>query len=406
MTPDDLTLTIVIPALNEEASIGETIERTLRAADVIRQRTAIDTVNVVVVSDGSTDRTAEIARGYAGIELVVFPENRGYGAAIKAGWEHAPAGLLAFLDADGTCDPLFFVPMCGGIIDQGYDVVLGMRMGADSRMPAIRRLGNLLFALLLGYLSKKTVRDSASGMRVLRRRALDHLLPLPDGLHFTPAMSARALMDDEVTILELGMPYAERQGRSKLHVLRDGLRFLEVILSAAAYIRVSRITLPIMAALGAACALLALGPTAFYLRQHRLEEWMFYRLALVGMLGTMLVITFCATVVSEHICALTLLRYEHFSAHTRGLWRYQTLKRVVAIAGLLAGGAALLNGPGVVELLRTGHVTLHWSRVMAGAFVGINFTLTLAMLCTLKIVRALNQRQPFVKAGRNRPEPA
>jgi len=65
------------------------------------------------------------------------------------------------------------------------DVVLGCRLNPDSKMPPIRRVGNLIFATILSVLSSNRVRDTASGMRVIRRSSLDSLYPLPDGLHFT-----------------------------------------------------------------------------------------------------------------------------------------------------------------------------------------------------------------------------
>jgi hypothetical protein len=127
-------------------------------------------------------------------------------------------------------------------------------------MPHLRRLGNSLFAVLLRALSSKQVRDTASGMRVVRREALPQLYPLPDGLHFTPAMSARALLSKEVPIIEIDMPYRERQGESKLEVSRDGLRFLQVILKTAVLYRPSRV-MAIAAApfVAAGCALLEAG---------------------------------------------------------------------------------------------------------------------------------------------------
>ena len=390
------SLTIVVPALNEEAAIGSTIKRTLAARQLILAQTSVQQVRVVVVSDGSTDRTVEIARRYEDIELVVFPKNRGYGAAIKEGWSRAPSDLLAFLDADGTCDPTFFVPMCRLALEQHHDVVLGGRMAPGSRMPLVRRAGNVLFALLLGYLSRKVVYDTASGMRVVRRVALPKLLPLPDGLHFTPAMSARALMEDDLSLAEVDIPYAERVGRSKLRIFRDGFRFLAVILSAASYVRVSRITLPLVAVLVTVSTALMLPLVLFYTEHRRLEDWMIYRFLFSGMLGTMAVIVLCATIVSEHVCALTLRRYHRFGVRARGLWRYETLKTLVGIATILGAAGVALNWAGVVELLAVGHLSLHWSRVLLGAFLGINFTLASAMLCTLKIIRALHQRQPFV----------
>lgn len=139
-------LVIVIPALNEEAAIADTIEHCLAARQEVIEQTAVTEVELVVVSDGSTDRTAEIARGYDQVSVIVFEQNRGYGAAIKAGWEQGDGDLLGFLDADWTCDPRYFVPMCDLALEERADIVLGSRMGPNSRMPAIHRLGNRLFA--------------------------------------------------------------------------------------------------------------------------------------------------------------------------------------------------------------------------------------------------------------------
>ena len=222
-----MKLLIAIPALNEEASIESIIQRSLDARAHIERHSPVTEVEITVVSDGSTDRTAEIAGHYRGrINLIVFPQNRGYGAAIKEAWRSSDAELLGFLDADGTCDPKFFAPLCQRLLSDDADVVLGCRLNQQSRMPLIRRLGNFLFAALLTTFSSSRVRDTASGMRVVRRSALPRLFPLPDGLHFTPAMSARAMLSDSVKIVEIDMPYRERAGESKLRVARDGVRFL------------------------------------------------------------------------------------------------------------------------------------------------------------------------------------
>jgi glycosyltransferase involved in cell wall biosynthesis len=390
-------LTVVVPALNEEAAIGSTLARCLTAQEEIPRDGLVGAVRFVVVSDGSTDRTAEIARSFSGVEVVEFPENRGYGAAIKSGWESAPADLLGFMDADGTCDPRFFARLCRAVVADGNDLALGGRMGAQSRMPAIRRLGNTLFALLLGHLSRQKVRDTASGMRVLRKEALPRLLPLPDGLHFTPAMSARALVDGELRVAELEMPYEERIGRSKLAVVGDGLRFLGVILSAVAYIRVSRLTWPLVALLGLAAAVLVAEPALFYLANGRLLEWMFYRIALSLTGSTVALVILCTTIVSEHVSALTHLRYERFSPGTRGLWRYENLRALGWLGLALGLAAAALNVEGLRQLMTTGHVTLHWSRVMLGAFFGIDVAVLLCAVALLNLVRALHARQPYLR---------
>ncbi|HUQ71464.1 MAG TPA: glycosyltransferase family 2 protein [Planctomycetaceae bacterium] len=177
------TLTIVIPALNEEAAIGRTIQRCLDAEEAIRLRGHVGAVEIIVVSDGSTDRTPQIAAEFRDrhpqVQLIVFEQNRGYGAAIKTGFATGTGELVSFLDADGTCDPQFFGELCAAIQSERADIALGDRMGPTSRMPRIRRLGNRLFALLLGFLSGEAVTDTASGMRVLWRRGLDDIYPLP-----------------------------------------------------------------------------------------------------------------------------------------------------------------------------------------------------------------------------------
>src|SRR5262249_16536065 len=198
-------------------------ERSLAARDYITNHSSVTDVEVTVVSDGSTDRTVERASKYKdSIRLIVFEKNRGYGAAIKDAWLNTDADLLGFLDADGTCDPKFFAPLCAQLLTGGKDVVLGCRLNEQSRMPLVRRLGNSLVGLLLSMFSHWRVRDTASGMRVVRRSSLNHLFPLPDGLHFTPAMSARAILSGAVEIAEVDMPYHERVGESKLRAIKDG----------------------------------------------------------------------------------------------------------------------------------------------------------------------------------------
>jgi hypothetical protein len=108
----------------------------------------------------------------------------------------------------------------------GADLVIGSRMaGAESQMPATRRLGNFIFATLLSVLGWQRVTDSASGMRVFRKETLARISPLPDGLNLTPVMSTRAVHEG-VKMVEVPIPYSERVGRSKLSVVRDGRIFL------------------------------------------------------------------------------------------------------------------------------------------------------------------------------------
>ncbi|HEY75928.1 MAG TPA: glycosyltransferase family 2 protein [Thermoflexia bacterium] len=225
-------LSVVIPAYNEEGGIAQIIERVLS----IRPRLAeagVDDLELIVVDDGSRDRTAEIAARYPGVRLIRHKVNQGYGAALKTGFSHARGNLLGFLDADGTYPPEHFPELCKVALKEGADLVIGSRMaGEESEMPVVRRIGNLIFANLVSLLGNHRVSDSASGMRVIRREALPRLYPLPDGLNFTPVMSTRALHED-VRWREVPIPYKERVGRSKLSVVRDGMRFFSTIVWTA-----------------------------------------------------------------------------------------------------------------------------------------------------------------------------
>jgi hypothetical protein len=118
-------------------------------------------------------------------------------------------------------------------MQSGADIVIGSRMaGADSEMPLTRRVGNIIFARLVNIISVSDITDSASGMRIFRKSILEKLYPLPDGLNLTPVMSTRAL-HEKMRMVEVPIPYSERVGRSKLSVVRDGMRFGQSIVWTA-----------------------------------------------------------------------------------------------------------------------------------------------------------------------------
>jgi glycosyltransferase involved in cell wall biosynthesis len=222
------TLSVVIPAYNEERGIAEIVNRVLDVREKL-EKSGFELLELLVVDDGSRDRTAQITQEISQkdpcVRLVRHIKNRGYGGALKTGFSKAQGDLIGFLDADGTYPPEYFPELCE-MAEQGHDIVVGSRMsGADSKMPITRRIGNLFFAGLLSLLSKQKITDSASGMRIFRRSLLEQLYPLPDGLNLTPVMSARALHEG-IDMVEYPIPYSERIGRSKLSVVRDGSIFL------------------------------------------------------------------------------------------------------------------------------------------------------------------------------------
>lgn len=223
------TLTVVIPAYNEENGIATIVHRVLAVRDSLRSAN-VEGLELLVVNDGSRDRTAEIAQEIARhdpcLRVISHPKNRGYGAALKTGFAMASGELVGFLDADGTYPPEYFPQLCKAAME-GADIVIGSRMmGTDSKMPLTRRVGNIFFASLLSVLGAQRVTDSASGMRVFKREVLARIFPLPDGLNLTPVMSTRALHEN-LKVVETPIPYSERLGRSKLSVVHDGRIFLE-----------------------------------------------------------------------------------------------------------------------------------------------------------------------------------
>ncbi len=220
------TLSVVIPAYNEEDGIEEIAQRVLSVREALT-KVGVNELELLVVNDGSRDRTAEIASKINGVTLVNHPKNKGYGAALKTGFGKARGELIAFLDADGTYPPEYFPQLCQEVLKNGSQLVVGSRRsGAESHMPPMRRLGNFIWSNLVTLLGGQRVIDPASGMRVFRREILEQIYPLPDGLNLTPVMSTRAVHEG-VSYKELPIPYSERLGRSKLSVVRDGSIFLQ-----------------------------------------------------------------------------------------------------------------------------------------------------------------------------------
>ncbi len=231
-------LSIVIPAYNEEDGI-EVIARRVLAVRADLEKVGVDLAELLVVDDGSKDKTAEIARAIPGVTLIQHQKNRGYGGALKTGFNAAKGELIGFLDADGTYPPEYFPQLCARALG-GTDLVIGSRMaGEKSQMPPMRRIGNFFFANLLTLISNTRVTDSASGMRVFKKDALARMYPLPDGLNLTPVQSTRAIHEG-LKVEEVAIPYSERVGRSKLSVVRDGYVFLQsIVWTALAYNPVS-----------------------------------------------------------------------------------------------------------------------------------------------------------------------
>jgi glycosyltransferase involved in cell wall biosynthesis len=220
-------LRIVIPAYNEEAGIKDVIDRILKNCPE---------AELIVVNDCSTDKTAQIARD-CGARVIDNTSNLNYAGALKVGFSHqtTPERIIkyiAFLDADGTYPPEKIPELYNLCKTGNYDIVVGSRLsGHNVGMPAMRKIGNKIFATLISLYTGKKITDSGSGLRVFKASLVPLFQDLPDGLNFTPAMSVNALFAG-VAYAEIPIDYARRVGNSKLSSVKDGYRFLKVIMDA------------------------------------------------------------------------------------------------------------------------------------------------------------------------------
>ena len=354
------SLSVVLPALNEEHGIDAILERVLGQRDELA-RAGIRTLEVIVVDDGSQDHTADRIRAHADVRLIQHETNRGYGAALKTGFNAATGELLAFLDADGTYPPESFPALCRALTEHDADLIIGSRMlSGESEMPLVRRVGNTIFAGLLSVVGSRRISDSASGMRVFRRELLSTLYPLPDGLDFTPAMSTRAVYEG-LNMVEVPIPYKERIGRSKLNPLKDGVRFLRSILWTALLYDPQRFFGTLGFVMLALAVVLGLGPTIYYLQNRALQEDMIYRLFAVLILSVAGVNVLAFGVTCRAILALLPARRPAPMA-LPAPWRGSLA--LVGLAMLLAGIGLML--PAAYEWLATRQITYHWSYFAAG----------------------------------------
>jgi glycosyltransferase involved in cell wall biosynthesis len=220
--------TVVIPAFNEEAAIGEVVAR-------VRARGAW--AEVMVVDDGSTDETAARAEA-AGARVVRHPYNKGNGAAIKTGIREARGEVVLFMDADGQHDAEDMARLVAGV--GVHDMVIGARAARDQERT--RALGNAVFQALASWLTGRHIPDLTSGFRAARRERLVEILHLlPNGFSY-PTTSCLAFMKAFVPI-----SLHPRIGRSKIRVVHDGVRFVLIILKIVTLYSPLKVFFPIAA---------------------------------------------------------------------------------------------------------------------------------------------------------------
>lgn len=224
--------TIVIPAFNEAKSID---------AIVAGLRGAARWLEILVIDDGSTDGTADRA-AQAGATVVRHPYNKGNGAAVKTGIRRAAGSYILIIDADGQHSPSDAARLVGRL--DTYDLVVGAR-AAHSQAGAVRRIGNAMLNATAGFLAGRPIPDLTSGFRAARR---DYLLEfihlLPNGFS-TPTTTTLAFIRAGYSVWFEPVEAGQRQGKSKIRLSSDGVRFVLILLKVITIFSPMRIFLPI-----------------------------------------------------------------------------------------------------------------------------------------------------------------
>ena len=226
--------TVVIPAFNEAAVIGQVIAGLTSAAHWHE---------IIVVDDGSIDGTSARARE-AGATVITHPYNKGNGAAVKTGIRHATGDWVLITDGDGqhaASDGLRLVARLGD-----YDLVIGARSSA-SQATAGRRAGNRILNWLASYLTGRAIPDLTSGLRAARRAyLLEFIHLLPNGFS-TPTTTTLTFLKAGYSVAFEPAEAAARQGESKIRVARDGAKFFLILLRVITLFSPLRIFVPFAA---------------------------------------------------------------------------------------------------------------------------------------------------------------
>jgi hypothetical protein len=217
-------VSVVIPCLNEAASIERCVTRAREALEGQGWNG-----EVIVADNGSEDGSAELAK--AAGALVVFEPRRGYGSAYLAGFAAATGAYIVMADADLTYD-FGDIPRFVEELDGGADLVMGDRMKGiqPGAMPWLHRyVGNPVLTGILNLFFRTGVRDAHCGMRAVRREVLPRLDLRTTGMEFASEMVIRA-GKARLEIAEIPIHYHPREGDSKLSSFRDGWRHLRFLL--------------------------------------------------------------------------------------------------------------------------------------------------------------------------------
>lgn len=231
--PKPASISIVIPAKNEALVIGRVLES-------IKEN--VPYAEVIIVDDGSTDRTRDICLG-AGVKVISNPYSKGNGAAIKSGARVASGEVIVFMDADGQHDAAT-IPSLLEMLADGYDMVVGAR-NRSSQSSFGRALANGIYNRLSSWMVGHPILDLTSGFRAVNRVLfLRYSYLLPNGFSY-PTTITMAFFRAGLNVGYRPVNVHARTGKSHIKILRDGFRFLLIIIKVGSLYSPLKLFVPI-----------------------------------------------------------------------------------------------------------------------------------------------------------------
>jgi glycosyltransferase involved in cell wall biosynthesis len=236
-----MSYSVIIPAYNEEKAICSILNELNKSLSDFGKP-----YEIIVVNDCSTDSTRnEIINSGIPVVLIDHPSNKGYGAALKTGIEKSKYDIIVITDADGTY-PNHKIPEIVSIaLSESHDMVVGARTGSNVKIPLIRKPAKWAINKLANYLSNVRIPDLNSGLRVMKKSALERYIKiLPDGFSFTTTITI-AMLANGFSVKYIPIDYFKREGKSKIRPIRDTLNFIQLIFRTSLYFNPLRVFIPL-----------------------------------------------------------------------------------------------------------------------------------------------------------------
>lgn len=243
MEAQQIEVSIVIPAYEEEQAIGMVLEQIRAVMDAARSPQGQPyRYEILVIDDGSKDKTVAIARE-KGARVYCHRDNYGAGAARKTGLLHAYGDIIVMTDADGTY-PARSIPDLLALFPE-YDQVIGARESEKGTHRLLRTFAKETVKRLAAHLVSKPIPDLNSGLRAFKKDLmLRYLHLIPDGFSCVSTMSL-AFLSNKHAVAYVNIPYFERIGKSKFHPIKDTYNYILTVVRVVSYFNPLRVFIPL-----------------------------------------------------------------------------------------------------------------------------------------------------------------